>query len=158
LQGLHDAQLLRRLHAGEDGDGGQLVAQFGLAHAFELGAVDGPIATVPRDAEFARDRQAGELVVAGDHDRADARGPAFGDRESDLLARWVDLADQAQQARATRQGVEAGRSIQGVIVQHGKGQHAQCPLGHALGRIARRLQGRGHLRPRTAAARPRAHP
>jgi hypothetical protein len=34
----------------------------------------------------------------------------------DLLARRVDLADQAQQSGATGQGVEAGRWIQGVVV------------------------------------------
>ena len=69
-----------------------------VAHAFELGAVHGAIATA-RDAEFARDGQAGELVDARDHDRADAGDPALGDRELDLLAWRIDLVDQAEQAR-----------------------------------------------------------
>jgi len=73
------------LHAGEDRDARQRVAQVGLAHTFELGAVHGAIA-VARDAEFARNGQAGELVVARDHDRADAGDPALGDRELDLFA------------------------------------------------------------------------
>ena len=38
LQRLDDAQLLRRMHAREDGDARQLLLQFGLVHALELGA------------------------------------------------------------------------------------------------------------------------
>ena len=119
----------------------QAFQQLGVVHALELGAVHGAV-TVAGDAEFARNGQAGELVVAGDHDRPDAGRAALGDGHLDLLARRVDLADQPEQRCAAGQGVEAGGRIERVVGHRGDGEHAQRPAGHALGGLAGCVQRR----------------
>ena len=122
-----------------------------------FGAVDGAVA-LARDAELARDRQPGELVVAGHHHRADAGAAAFGHRRLDLVARRVDLADQAEQPGAPGEAVEAGGRVQRVIVDRGEGQHAQRARRHRIGGRARGRAARPRRRRGTGAARPRARP
>ena len=74
-------------------------------------AVHGEVA-IARDAERARDGEAGGLVIAGDHHRPDAGALALGDGGADLVARRVHLAEEAEQSRAALELREAGGIIE----------------------------------------------
>ena len=78
-----------RLYARVNGILRDLFLEFLVGNVVELRARNG-LRCVLNDAEFLRDGNGGILMVAGDHDRADARAAAFLDRRLDLRAHGVD--------------------------------------------------------------------
>src|SRR5699024_5239230 len=131
LPGGDDADLVLGLHAGVDAVLGDGFGQFLIAEVVQLGAGDGLVRAVD-DAQLGGDGHGGVLVVAGDHDRADAGFTAFHDGGLDLRADRVDHAGQADEAQILLQ--EGGLIAFGAAgpPAHRGGQHPQGLVGHGL--------------------------
>ena len=107
------------------------LADLAVGDLIQLGAGDG-LAGVGDDAQLLGDGHGGVLVVAGDHDGADAGLTAFHDGGLDLGTDRVDHAGQAQEAEIL---LQIGGLVPGGLfgpVPLGGGQHAEGLVGHLL--------------------------
>ena len=95
LERRDDLELVGRRDAREDVDLLELPREFGGRHPVELGAGDHP--TAGQQAQLARDGLGRERVVAGDHDRLDARLAAQPHRLGGLRPGRVEHAHEAQE-------------------------------------------------------------
>ena len=91
---LNDANLVFGLHAGIDRILQDFLEKFLIGELVELCALDG-LRDVGNDAQILADGNGGILVVAGDHDRPDARLAALLDRVVHFRAAGVDHAEAA---------------------------------------------------------------
>ena len=94
------------MHAGEDGNAVEARAQILFRHLLQFAAIHGQV-TVARDAEGAGDGESGELVVAGDHDRADAGSATLGHGGFHFVTRRVHLPDESEERGAALELREA---------------------------------------------------
>ena len=78
--------------------------------------------TVPRNPQQTGNGEAGDFMIAGDHDRTDSSGAALRHGSDRLGPGWVDKADKPEEDQATFQGgsVDAGVWPD----QFGKGQNS----------------------------------
>lgn len=97
LQGLDDADLLRRVHAGIDLHLLYLGPQRGIVQRGQVGAGEYRSIGTARDTQPVRNGACGGWVVARDHHRRDARADAVAHCGLGLGAGWIDKGDQAQQ-------------------------------------------------------------
>ena len=120
-----------RLHAGIDGDMGQLAVKFLVGHGAQLRAGDG-LHAVGQDTQLPGDGHGGIDMVAGDHDGADARLAALINGGLYLRTDGIDHAGKAQKAQVMLQirGL-AGRGHD-IIGALGGSQHAKGTVGHGL--------------------------
>ena len=140
LQRLDDAQLIRRGHAREHDAVFHRLVQLFVRHFVQLRAGNDGIA-LAENVQLLGDRHGGDLVVARDHDDADARRVAGLHRLDDLLAGRVDHADDADKGHVL---FEVGRSrLRGPrTVAHGKAEHAQRLAAHACSTVRGCARGR----------------
>ena len=133
LQGLDDADLLRRVHAGIDLHLLYLGPQRGIVQCGQVGAGQHWGIGTAHDAQPVRNGARGGGVVARDHHRRDARADAVAHCGLGLGAGWVDEGDQAQQLEQVFHRVDVVGVGQAGVAAAGQGQHAQALGGELLG-------------------------
>ena len=133
LQGLDDADLLRRVHAGVDLHLFHAGAQGGIVQCCEVCAGEHRGIATLHNAQPVRDGARGGGVVARDHDRSDARADAVAHCGLGLGAGWVDEGDQAQQLQLVFYRVDVVGVGQADVAAAGQGQHPQALGGQLLG-------------------------
>ena len=94
LPGVHDAYFMLGGNPGVNGDLGQDFVQFFVCHIVQLGTVQ-RAAALGEDADLPGDGRGCDLVVAGDHDGADAAPLGVGHRLHALGPGRVDHGDEA---------------------------------------------------------------
>ena len=114
--------------------------ELGVGQPLELAPVDRPRRRRARCRASARSASR-SLVIAGHHDRPDARVAAARDRVLDLGARRVDLPDEPEQRRPGREAPRSRRALDLGALHHGEREHAQRPLGHASAAPRSRARG-----------------
>ena len=119
------------LYARVDRDVPEHLFKFRVVHRRQLRAGDRALAAL-ENAQLFRDRRRRVDVVAGNHDRADARAVAFFDRCPHLGAHGVDHADQTDKAELVFQRLWLGRGGHTVVGAQGGCQHAQRAVCHRL--------------------------
>lgn len=125
-------KLLCGMHTSEDRDAVEVCAQILLGHLLQFATVHGHVA-IARDAQRAGDGEAGDLVIARDHDRADASVAAFGHGGFHFIARWVHLADETEETKATSEWLKPVRFIDHCVIRLGHREHAQGQRGEIGG-------------------------
>ena len=152
---LDDAQLLLRVHPRVDGDALDPGLERRVVEPVELGAGEG-LAARFQDPDPAGDGDAGERVVAGDHDRRDPGAPARGDGGGRRRAGRIGHRDEPGEAQV-RLGL-LGDLRDGVQLAVGEGEHAVAVTRRIAGQSPRRQPGGGGQRGRAAGRWPRAPP
>jgi len=97
LPGVDDADLMLRGYPGVDRNVGQALVQLSVSHAVQLHAGH-RLVPVPEDAELPGDGGGGHLVIAGNHDGADAAPLGVGHGLDGLGPGRVDHGDEANEA------------------------------------------------------------
>ena len=132
---LRDAKLRVGRAAGEHQVGGvaQERLEVGVRHLLELLAGHDP-RPVADDADLAGDRRAGQSVVAGDDDHADAGIVTAPDRNSDLFPRRVDHRGHPEEAQIVLDAVTSLHRLGRVDRPAAGGEHTQTGLRQPLSR------------------------
>ena len=102
LPRLHNAHFVLRGHPGVDGEFVHVLLQQLLGHEVQVLPGDGQVAAA-ENVQLPGDGHGGELVVPGDHHRADARGVALPHRVPYLQPGRVDHAHQPHKGEARLQ-------------------------------------------------------
>ncbi len=132
LQGLDDADLLRRVHAGIDLHLLYLGPQRGIVQCGQVGAGQHRSIGTAHDTKPVRNGARGGGVVACDHYGRDARADPVAHCGLGLGAGWVDECDQAQQLQLVFYCVDVVGVGQSGVAAAGQGQHAQALGGELL--------------------------
>lgn len=132
LQGLDDADLLRRVHAGVNLHLLHLRPQRGVVQCGQVGAGQHRSIGTAHDTQPVRNGARGGGVVARDHHWRDARADAVAHCRLGLGAGWVDEGDQAQQLQLVFYRVDVVGVGQAGVAAAGQGQHAQALGGELL--------------------------
>ena len=114
LPGVDDADLMLRGYPGVDRNVGQALVQLSVSHAVQLHAGH-RLVPVPEDAELPGDGGGGHLVIAGNHDGADAAPLGVGHGLDGLGPGRVDHGDEANEGKA-------------VLILQGEGRTASSSL------------------------------
>ena len=117
-----------RGHPGIDGDFGNELLEFLLAHLFHHSAFHG-FGAGGEDADLLGDGRGGDHVVAGDHHRPDAGGNTFCHSLLGLLPRGVHHGDEAQEEEVV---LVLQGDLHGLHPAAGEGQHPEALLGEGL--------------------------
>ena len=144
-----NAGLVFGLYARVNRDAAEHLFKLRVAHRGQLRAGDCALAAF-ENAQLLGDRRCRVDVVAGDHDRADARTVTFFDRCLDFRAHGVDHADQPDKAELVFQRRRFGRGGRAVVGAQGSCQHAQRAVCHCLVRrenLRAHILGHRHLVP-----------
>ena len=132
LQGLYQAQFLRRCDAGTDAHLPQALAQGGIVQTGQFVAREHiAIEALTLQTGLSGDHARGGWVVAGDHDHADAGAVALRNRFLNVRTQRVGQADQAQPLEI--QIVRTARKIGARQWSTGHTQHAQAQAGELVG-------------------------
>src|SRR5699024_2364816 len=123
LPGVDDADLMLRGHPGVDRDVLQPLVQIGVAHLVKLHAGEG-LVPLQEDAQLPGDGGGGDLVVAGDHDGADAALLGVGHGLDGLGPGRVDHGNEADEGEVVL--VVQGEGPDRVQLLAGEGQHTQA--------------------------------
>ena len=128
LPGVYDARLVLRLDTGVDAVEGDDVDELLVGILVQLRA-QGRLCGVGDDAQVLADGHGGVLVVAGDHDGADAGHPAFLDGLVDLRPAGINHAVEADQDHVMLQRVRGAVLRHRRILPVSARQHAQGLVG-----------------------------
>ena len=134
-----------RGYPGVDRNVGQALVQLSVSHAVQLHAGH-RLVPVPEDAELPGDGGGGHLVIAGNHDGADAAPLGVGHGLDGLGPGRVDHGDEANEGKAVL--ILQGEGAHGVQLLIGESQHPQALHGQLHvdpGQLLPPLGGHLHL-------------
>ena len=114
-----------RGHTGIDADLRHKVLQLLIAHAVNDRALHG-LRAVLENTDFTGNGRRRDLVVAGDHDGADAGADTLRHRRLGFLTRRVHHGDEAEEGQAVFIRQSDGRAVHAAA---GEGQHPQALVG-----------------------------
>jgi hypothetical protein len=133
LQGLDNANFLRRIDAGIDAHGRDMLTQCRLAHRGQLRPRQDRRVTIQHDAQTARYGQRRCRMVARDHHRRYAGREAIAHGSSGLRPWRIDQTHQSDQAHSGLHRLDLVGRGQRRMQARGQGQHAQALCRHGIG-------------------------
>ena len=116
LKGLHDAQLLRRMHTGKNGDAPKTRPQILLRHQFEFATIHGDV-TRSRNAQRGGNGKTCGLVITRDHHWANSGIQTLLHSGSHFITRRIHLPQQTKKMQTPTKRLKTGLLIQHSRIQ-----------------------------------------